>query len=203
MDASLFGTFLGAVAVLFVLGMAAMVVGALLVARAVHRRWRRVRSHGIVIALLAIWDATAALRVRRRPRTTVGESLWASPKQVRRVLRRAVADTVDSVRTAEGLGAPVGELPAVTRRLQATAADLDRVLRLEPQGSVPANVRDQVRDLLRAAGEVRSVAVVAAGDACDPAVAELVRDAADEARLLQAGLLHVRSASRATSPGLD
>jgi hypothetical protein len=47
---------------------------------------------------------------------------------------------------------------------------------------------------MRAADDVRRVAIAAAADACDPRVAELARDADDEVQLLDAGLASARAA---------
>lgn len=192
MLASFWASLFDVVAVLVVLSLAAAIVAALLVGRTLRRRWRLVRSHGAVIALLAIWDATASLRAgRRRPRA--GDN-WSSPRRVRRSLWQTVDGAADAVRTAEDLGAPVAELPSLCRRLERAAADLDRVLRLEPSGPVPPSIRGHVQDVMRAADDVRRVAIAAAGDACDPRVAALARDADDEVRLLDAGLASARAA---------
>lgn len=192
MLASAWGSFLEVVAVLAVLTVAAAVVAALLVGRTVRRRWRLVRSHGAFIALLALWDATAALRAG--PRRPLAGDNWSSPRRVRRSLWQAVDGAADAVRTAADLGAPVAELPSLCRRLEGAAGDLDRVLRLEPAGPVPPSIRGHVQGVMRAADDVRRVAIAAAGDACDPRVAELARDAEDEVRLLDAGLASARAA---------
>jgi hypothetical protein len=190
--ASVWGSVLDVVAVLFVLSLAAAIVAALVVGRTVRRRWRLVRSHGAFIALLALWDATAALRARRRgPRA--GDN-WSSPRRVRRSLWQAVDAATDAVRTAADLGAPVAELPSLCRRLERVATDLDRVLRLEPVGPVPPSIRGHVQDVMRAADDVRRVAIASASDACDPQVAQLTGDADDEVRLLDAGLASARAA---------
>ncbi|HLH29411.1 MAG TPA: hypothetical protein VKW77_10865 [Acidimicrobiales bacterium] len=199
MIASALASFLAVAGLLALAALGAAAVAAFLVGRSLRRRWRLLRSHGLVIAALALWDATAALRARRRPPPTTVEELWASPGQVRRVLRRSVAAAGDAVRTAEELGAAVAELPALARRLQSAASDLDRVLRLEPAGPVPPSIRRQVRDVLRAADDVRRLAVAAAGDACDPGVSELLRDTADEVQLLGAGLASARAAAGLSS----
>ncbi len=191
MLASLWGNVLDVAAVLVVLGLAAAIVAAFLVGHTVRRRWRLVRSHGAFIALLALWDAIATLRARHRPLR--GES-WSSPRRVRRSVWQAVDGAADAVRTAEQLGSPVAELPSLCRRLERAAADLDRILRLEPSGPVPPSIRGQVQDVTRAADDVRRVAIAAAGDACDPRIAELARDADDEVRLLDAGLASARAA---------
>lgn len=192
MLASAWGSFFDVVAVLVVLSVAAAIVAALLVRRTVRRRWRLVRSHGAFIAMMALWDATAALRAGRR-RPLAGDN-WSSPRRVRRSLWQAVDGAADAVRTAADLGAPVAELPSLCRRLEGAAADLDRVLRLEPAGPVPPSIRGHVQDVMRAADDVRRVAIAAAADACDPRVAELARDADDEVQLLDAGLASARAA---------
>jgi hypothetical protein len=189
--ASVWGSVLEVMAVLVVLGLATAIVAGLLVGRTLRRRWRLVRSHGASSALLALWDATAAVRGGSRPPR--GDA-WSSPRRVRRSLWQAVDGAADAVRTAEDLGATVAELPSLCRRLERATADLDRVLRLEPVGPVPPSIRSQVQDVTRAADDIRRVAIAAAGDACDPHVAELARDADDEVRLLDAGLASARTA---------
>ena len=194
MVASTLGTVLGLLVVFALLGLAAAATAALLVGRSLRRRWRLVRSHGLVIAALAVWDATAALHVHRRPARTTADLPWSSPRQVRRSLWRAIDGAADAVRTASDLGAAVAELPSLCRRLETAASDLDRVLRLESREPVPPSVRGQVVELMRAADDVRRVAVASAGDACDQRVAEVSRDAGTEARLLDAGLASARAA---------
>ena len=83
MLASAFGTVLGMMVVFALLGLAAAATAALLVGRSLRRRWRLVRSHGLVIGALAVWDATAAFHARRRPVTTAGDLAWSSPRQVK------------------------------------------------------------------------------------------------------------------------
>jgi hypothetical protein len=191
--ASLLGVVVGVMAVVVILGLGALGVAALLVGRTLRRRWRLLRSHGMVVALLAVWDATAAFRAGRR-RPVTGDAVWSSPRRVRRALWQAVDGAVDAVRTAGELGAPVAELPSLCRRLERAAADLDRLLRLEPAGPVPPSVRGHVDEVVRAADDVRRVAIASASDACDPRVGELARDAEDEVRLLGAGLASARAA---------
>ena len=194
MFASVWGTLLGVVVVFALLGLVAAVTAVLLVGRSLRRRWRLVRSHGLVIGALAVWDATAALRAHRRATRTAGDLAWTSPRQVRRSLWRAVDGAAEAVRTAAQLGASVAELPGLCRQLEVAATDLDRVLRLESREPVPPSVRGQIVELIRAADDVRRVAVASAGDACDQRVAEVARDADTEARLLDAGLASARAA---------
>ena len=194
MVASTWGTALDVVVVFILLGLVAAVTAALLVGRTLRRRWRLLRSHGLVIGALAVWDATAALRAHRRPARAPADLTWGSPRQVRRSLWRAVDCATESVQTAADLGAPVAELPGLCRRIGAAASDLDRVLRLEPREPVPPSIRGQVVELMRAADDVRRIAIASAGDACDQRVAEVSRDAGAEARLLDAGLASARAA---------
>src|ERR1700733_4369479 len=184
MVASTWGTALDVVVVFILLGLVAAVTAALLVGRTLRRRWRLLRSHGLVIGALAVWDATAALRAHRRPARAPADLTWGSPRQVRRSLWRAVDCATESVQTAADLGARGAELPGLSRRIGAAASDLDRVLRLEPREPVPPSIRGQVVELMRAADDVRRIAIASAGDACDQRVAEGSRDAGAEARLL-------------------
>ena len=68
---------------------------------------------------------------------------WA-PRRVRKEMWHSVDQAEAAVRAAGELGAPTAELPSLCRRLQAAAVDLDKVLRVEPAGPVPMEIRTQV-----------------------------------------------------------
>jgi hypothetical protein len=72
--------------------------------------------------------------------------------------------------------------------------DLDKVLRVEPAGPVPTELRAQVHEVMRAAGDVQRAAVASASDANAQTVADLTRDAGHEIQLLDAGLASAQAA---------
>ena len=113
---------------------------------------------------------------------------------MRRELWRSVDQAAAAVRTATEVGAPTADLPVLCRRLQSAAVDLDKVLRVETSGPVPAEVARQAGDVMRAASDVRNAAVASASDANGERVRQLTHDAENEIGLLDAGLASARSA---------
>jgi hypothetical protein len=184
----------GALAVLALMA-AGVVVAGYLVWRYGRRRWRAFHSHGAVVGALALWEAAAGLRRRGGAVGASDEDVrrWTARK-VRRELWRSVDRAESAVRAAADVGAPTAELPALCRRLQAAAVDLDKVLRTDPSGSALQDIASLAGDVMRAATDVQQAAVVAAGDASGHAVRALTEDAASEIRLLDAGLASAQSA---------
>jgi hypothetical protein len=182
----------GALVVLIVVTVA--LVAAVLVAwRYGRRRWRAVRSHAAVVTAKALWEA--ARRRYRGPEVSVDSadlSSWSSGA-VRRRMWRAVDRAEAAVCAADAAGAPTAELPSLCKRLQDTAVGLDRVLRIEPAGSVPRAVAAQAAEVARAARHVQDAAVASATEATASGVAQLTRDAGHEVQLLGAGLASARS----------
>jgi len=193
-SASIWEPVLAGTAVFLAMMVAGLAVTGFLVWRLVRRRWRAFHSHGAVIGATALWEAAA---VRRRPGgepvsvTEVGR--WA-PRRVRKEMWHSVDQAEAAVRAAGDLGAPTAELPSLCRRLQAAAVDLDKVLRVEPAGPVPMEIRTQVHEVMRAAGDVQRAAVASASDANGQRVHELTRDAVHEIQLLDAGLAAAQAA---------
>jgi hypothetical protein len=178
----------------FALMVAGLVVTGFLVWRVARRKWRAVRGHGAVIGASALWEATAVRRRRGGEATTPAEVGQWTPGRARREMWRSVDQADAALRTAAELGAPLAELPSLCRRLHAAAVDLDKVLRVEPAGTVPTEVRTQVHEVMRAAGDIQRAAVVSASDANGPRVRDLTRDALQEIELLDAGLAAAQAA---------
>jgi hypothetical protein len=178
--------------------MAAGVVAVFLLWRFSRRKWRAFRSHGMVIGAVALWEATASGRLRPQPSSFADVNLW-TPKRVRRELWRAVDGADAAVRAASQAGAPTASLPGLCRRLRDVSVGLDRVLRVEPTGTVPPDVVSQAVDVMRAASDVRAAAVASASDANAQKVRSLVLDADHEIQCLDAGLASAQSAL----PGRD
>jgi hypothetical protein len=192
--ASLWVPLLAGTALFFALMMAGLLITGYLLWRLARRKWRSFHSHGAVIGATALWEA-AAVRRRRGGETTSPEEVgqW-TPGRARKEMWRSVDQADAAVRAAVDVGAPTAELPSLCRRLQTAAMNLDKVLRVEPAGAVTTELRTQVHEVMRAAGDVQRAAVVSASDANGQRVQELTRDAVHEIELLDAGLASAQAA---------
>jgi hypothetical protein len=157
-----------------------------------RRKWRAVRNHGLVVGAIAVWEASDSLRGRwSPPPSEVGR--WTA-RQARRLMWRAVEQAERAVRAADDVGAATVGLAGICTRLRTSVRSLDTVLRVEPSGVLPVELRAQVGDVLRAASDVQRAAVASAGDLNGQRVRALVRDADHELRCLDAGLESARTA---------
>ena len=194
MLAALWEPILTGVLILVTLFMAGAVVAGFLLWRYGRRKWRAFHSHGAVVGAVALWEATATHGFRRRAPVKSEDIYRLTPRQVRKELWRAVDQAGAAVRAATEAGAPTASLPGLCRRLHEVAVGLDRVLRVEPTGTVPQEVASQVVEVVRAATDVQQAAVASAGDANGQRVRDLVREADQEIQCLDAGLASVRAA---------
>ncbi len=178
------------------LGALGLAVAFLLARAYVRRHWRLVRGHVVTRGLLAGLALAAAGRERVSSRATPEQLSQGPAARVRRRLRVAVEDAELAVAHADARDAPVAELPAVCRSLRSVAGDLDGLLRHErrlPSGSRPDTVRRQVADVIAAARDVQAAALQAGGDATEPQVRSLVRQASDEVEIVSSALSRLRS----------
>jgi len=159
-----------------------------------RRRLRSLRTHGAVIGATALWEAAASNRWNRTgvPASPAAIASWSSTR-TRKELWRSVDRAASAVRAADSVHAPTADLASLCRRLQAAATDIDRVLRVDPAAPVPAALRDQVVEVMRAADDIQQAAVASAGEAHGQRVRELTQDAGNELGLLDAGLATMRS----------
>ncbi len=169
----------------------AFAAAAFLLWRYGRRKWRAFHSHGLVVAGMALWEATST-RAGRKPWSSSDVYGW-TPRRVRRELWRSVDQAGAAVRTAEDAYAPTASLPELCRRLREVTVGLDRVLRIETAGPVPTEVAAQAIEVMRAASDVQRAAVASASDANGQRVADLVRDADQEIRLVNAGLAQAQA----------
>lgn len=178
---------------------AGLTVAFLLTRAYLRRHWRLVRGHVVTRGLLAAVAALAAGRERYAGRATPDELSRGTAARVRRRMWSAVEDAEIAVAHASSHDAPVADLPAVCRRLRGVADDLDALLRMErrlPRGTArPDSVRRQVAEVIGAARDVQTAALQAGGDAAQPQVRELVRQARDEVELVSVALSRLRSLS--------
>jgi hypothetical protein len=164
-----------------------------------RRQWRLYRGHVVVRGLQSAGTVLAAGRERYAGRATPEELSRGTAARVRRRMWTAVEDAELAVAHASSHDAPVADLPSVCRRLRAAADDLDGLLKLErrlPRATpAPASVRRQVAELIGAARDVQAAALQAGGDAAQPQVRDLVRQARDEVELVSTALSRLRSLS--------
>jgi hypothetical protein len=194
MSASIWLPIIAGVLVVFGLLMVGAVVGGFLVWRYGRRKVRAIRSHGLVVAATALWEATSSVRPRWLLPVGADAAGRRSARSVRREMWRAVDRGERAVRAATGVGAPTASLPTLSRRLREAAIGLDQLLRVEPAGAVPPEVARQAAEIVRAAGDLQRAAVASASDATGQQVTDAVADADQEIRLLHSGLASARVA---------
>jgi hypothetical protein len=178
---------------------AAVIVAFLVGRRALRRRWRGVRHHVATEGLLTTVSMVAGWRERIGARVTPEAASRGTAARTRRRLWTAIEDAEAAVDHADSVNAPVAELPAVCRSLRQVAGQLDTLLRLERRLPVtaarPDAVRTQVADVITAARDVQSAALRACGDANEPLIRSLVRDAGNEVEIVAAAVARMRSIS--------
>ncbi len=179
------------------LAVGALAVAFLIARSYVRRHWRLVRGHIATRGLLATLSLAAAGRERYASRATPEELSRGATARVRRRMWVAVEDAEVAVAHADAHDAPVAELPAVCRSLRDVAGELDALLKLErrlPRGTGrPDSVRVQVAEVIGAARDVQAAALRAGGDATEPQVRALVRQARDEVDIVSTALSRMRS----------
>jgi hypothetical protein len=187
---------------------AALVIAAALVALAVFaawvlikRRWRLIAAHSVARSLRAVFGTSvrptdAAHLLERVSMLDVGQLRTIG---IRRRLWRRVGAAERAVAAAQTVGASVGDLPQLTRRLRESATGIDAMLAARP-GDGPGSLvlAQQLGQVLEAAGTLEQAAIVAAGEASSPRVASLAQDAADEIGLLAAGQVRARAGTLGT-----
>jgi hypothetical protein len=116
----------GVVSALLLLSMVA--VTATFVVRVVRRRYRAVRSwlQPPGFRPMSRSDLPAA---RAAAATTLGSPAWWAVQRDRHRMWRAVSSAEHAVAVARGAGAPVGDLPILSRQLTSAAAGVDALLR--------------------------------------------------------------------------
>ncbi|MGD0882352.1 MAG: hypothetical protein ABSB09_12370 [Acidimicrobiales bacterium] len=194
MDASILESlFLGVLVLFGVIAVTTLVAGFLLW-RLARRKLLAFRSHGVVIGATALWEATASHRWNRTATTTTAADIgrWSSTR-VRKEMWRCVDRASAAVRTADEVGGPTAELPSLCRRLESAAADIDKVLRVDPMATVSGPICHQVVDVIRAADDVQRAAMASASEAGSQRIRELTEDAGHELTVLDAGLASMRS----------
>jgi hypothetical protein len=112
-------------------------------------------------------------------------------RRARRRLWSAVEHAEHAVRTADAAGAPVGELPLLVGRLQATAIDVDRGMPLTAARAGGAT-EAAVDQLIEAARRVERAATAAVEELVAPRVDALAQELSREAEALGAAVEHLQ-----------
>lgn len=183
----------------FLVTMSVVAVG-LLLWRFGLRRWRLLRSHQAVVGAGVLWTAVTSRSRWRGPAHSPSDMADWPARAVRKEMWRAVDRAEAAVRTADDLGGPTASLPSLCRRLRHASIDLDRILRMEPDGATSSAVATQAFEVMRAASEVQRAAVASAGHATGHHVEALTRDAEEELLCLDAGLASTRALAGEPEP---
>lgn len=117
---------------------------------------------------------------------------WWLVQRDRHRLWRAVTAAERAVGTAAASGVPVGDLPALTRRLRRRAESADDVLRASG-GTPPSNARAAVTELVQLADQVRAAATDALLTVSQDRGSGLAEAIAVEVTALRHGLAAFRS----------
>lgn len=153
----------------------------------------------VVLLVLAGFVAHRGVRAYRRARRllqlarhsvssaqrAMGSAQWWAIQPLRRQMWRGVSGAVNAVEVARRRGVPIGDLQSLTRRLQATAADVDAALRTAAAaGRVPAELRRQAQQVTAAAADVTDTVTTAMAADNAPQVASLLDAVRVEVRAL-------------------
>lgn len=178
--------------VVVVAGAVAFVTVVAVVWHRLRRRWRAIRSSAALRSGVALlWSFRVG---SREPAPRMRYELWQS-----------VSDATRAVRAALEAGAPLGDLPSLSRRLRAAADDIDRMLavavRLDPGAPAMEGLRGRVAEVRDAASAIRSAALASASDAASDRVQALAEDALREVQCVAAGVARSRAARSGELPG--
>ncbi|MGZ6764715.1 MAG: hypothetical protein ACXVEU_03575 [Nocardioidaceae bacterium] len=141
-----------------------------LAVRGVRRRYRVVRSQFALINE-RVGSRPRLPAVRAAAVSTLASPAWWAVQRERHRMWRAVSSAEHAVAVAQQAGAPVGDLPALSRQLKAAAGGVDAVLRASARsGSLRREATGEGRRLEEAAADLhgaalQSLRMVAAADA--------------------------------------
>ncbi len=139
---------IGAVSVLVVVSVLA--AATTLAVRGVRRRYRRVRSRLESLGIEA-GSRPGLPAVRATAVATLASPAWWAAQRDRHRMWRAVSSAQHAVAVAQRAGAPVGDLPALSRQLTAAAGGVDAVLRAGARSRSMRREADGDRPRLEAA----------------------------------------------------
>ena len=148
---------IGAVTVLLVIS--TMAAATTLVVRGVRRRYRAVRSQ---VGLLGLRSGSGPglPAVRAAAVATLASPAWWAVQRDRHRMWRVVSSAEHAVVVAQQAGAPVGDLPALSRQLTAAAGGVDAVLRASARSSsLRREVTGERRRMEAAAADLQGAAL--------------------------------------------
>ena len=168
-------------------------VGAWVLVR-LRRRWRRRRERAYAASVLRV----PLRRATESLCSTLGSPSWWLVQRDRHGMWRSVATARRAVSIAERAGAPVGELPQLTRRLQHAAKGVDAALRASSGERRITRELCADRSRIEAAAIDIRAAAVASLDAMRVGVEPVISAIAVETAALAAGVESARSTARAS-----
>jgi hypothetical protein len=176
-----------------VLFWAAVATLSVLAVRWVRRRYRATVTHDG-------WTGEAGRRGLREVGTvasaTLGTPGWWISQHDRRRMWRAVRGAEQAVKAAQKTGAPVGDLPTVTRQLVTAARGVDAVLRASAlDASSRHETRAELARIESASSDVRRAALDSLRLVTNGQTDDVVAAARIERTALAAGVRAVRTAS--------
>lgn len=130
--------------------------------RSTRRRVRAIRRRAR--ALLGPRAGGSSLGLMTVATSPVTQPAWWGLQRERQRLWRSVTAAEYAVTSAARGNAPIGDLPSLTRRLRATAGEVDAALCAASRapGGPPAALKEECRDLQRAAADIHRCAAQSA-----------------------------------------
>src|SRR5436190_12110865 len=137
--------------------------------------------------------------VRAVAAATVASPGWWVAQRDRQRMWRSVSSAEHAVRVAQRSGAPVGDMPSLTRQLRSAASGVDAVLRASARDrSLRNETSAQLTHIEAAAADLQSAALHSLRMVAGPETDDVVSAARIEVEALAAGL---RAARAMTRPG--
>jgi len=179
-------SFATALDVVVLVALTGLGVAAWLTARAARRRYRRLRGR---LATLRSGGSAAVGVARWASSAPMTDLSWWQAQRDRHRLWRAVSAAERAVAAADAAQAPVGDLPALARRLRRTAAGVDALLSASSASSTQSGrVGAELRQLLATAEAIRDAAVDSLLGVAEPNRASLADSVRTEVSALRHGL---------------
>jgi hypothetical protein len=174
-----------AVSVTLLLVVIGAAVTSALAVRAARRRYLQLRRRLVVAPLVA--GPRVVNYVMRSP---AASPTWWTAQVDRRRLWRSVSAAEHAVATAKAAGAPVGDLPTLSRQLRRAAVAVDRALVATGRARTPASavVKQRERDVRDSASRIYAAAMESLTTTASHHTSELARSVQIETEALHAGL---------------
>jgi hypothetical protein len=146
-------------AAIVLLGVVGLMAAGVWLALSLRRRWRRARARLMELGVGSVGALGVQHGYRLWLRRPGGDAQWGQLAKERAQARRAVDQAGRAVRHAEHVGAPVGDLPSVTRQLREAVRDVDAMLYAPaPDATSQADVARHLAAIAEAARHVGEAA---------------------------------------------